>query len=277
MGLKEEYLDLTSGIRLAGKAVSDFVENGREILDTYKVGIIHSIVKTNKISAVHYYLSHYQDIMEDIKSFYKQGMGNAFVYFYILKTSEGIGLETTDLTEPDWEKCTGVDDSDYHDETCSCGQEVQPWIDFVETNADDINGQIVHSAFQIVFRDRMFLQYFNSILADFIEENIADIKKVYPGCVTSRNRIKRKGFPTWLQKAVFYRDMGTCSNPECRADLTNLVRMLTNKNFDHIVPLNLFGSNDASNVQLLCKKCNDDKSGDSMLTGNLNTPFWNLT
>ncbi|OQP09823.1 hypothetical protein B1692_16745, partial [Geobacillus thermoleovorans] len=45
---------------------------------------------------------------------------------------------------------------------------------------------------------------------------------------------------------------------------------------DHIVPLNLFGSNDASNMQLLCERCNTSKGDRSTDTSFINVPFWNL-
>ncbi|WP_329767411.1 HNH endonuclease [Bacillus nitratireducens] len=45
---------------------------------------------------------------------------------------------------------------------------------------------------------------------------------------------------------------------------------------DHIVPLQLFGSNDASNFQLLCETCNTSKGARSTATSSVNIPFWNL-
>ncbi|MFM1707701.1 HNH endonuclease [Aeromonas salmonicida] len=41
-------------------------------------------------------------------------------------------------------------------------------------------------------------------------------------------------------------------------------------NYDHIVPLSNFGFNDISNIQLLCKQCNQhDKHGGDATTSSL--------
>jgi 5-methylcytosine-specific restriction endonuclease McrA len=60
-----------------------------------------------------------------------------------------------------------------------------------------------------------------------------------------------------VKKAIFYRDRGKCSF--CLKDLTNLISITSEKNFDHIVPLALGGINDVTNFQLLCETCNKSK------------------
>lgn len=66
MSLKEQHLALSSGIGLAGFAVSNFWDYSSEAFDTFKDEIIDSIVKPKKITAVHHYLSFFQDIYEEI-------------------------------------------------------------------------------------------------------------------------------------------------------------------------------------------------------------------
>nr|WP_232713460.1 HNH endonuclease signature motif containing protein [Bacillus xiapuensis] len=43
-----------------------------------------------------------------------------------------------------------------------------------------------------------------------------------------------------------------------------------------MVPLELFGTNDASNMQLLCETCNTSTGVRSTATSSVNVPFWNL-
>ena len=52
------------------------------------------------------------------------------------------------------------------------------------------------------------------------------------------------------KRIVFARDGGVC---QCCGNSLNL-------EFDHITPFSCGGSNDASNIQLLCKPCNRSKS-----------------
>lgn len=52
------------------------------------------------------------------------------------------------------------------------------------------------------------------------------------------------------KKIVFTRDSGIC---QCCGSSQNL-------EYDHIIPFSCGGSSDASNIQLLCMKCNRSKS-----------------
>ncbi|WP_346657776.1 HNH endonuclease signature motif containing protein [Bacillus cereus group sp. BfR-BA-01355] len=45
---------------------------------------------------------------------------------------------------------------------------------------------------------------------------------------------------------------------------------------DHIIPLDVYGSNDASNFQLLCERCNTSKGARFTTTSLVSTPVWNL-
>ncbi|XOA43049.1 MAG: HNH endonuclease [Candidatus Nealsonbacteria bacterium] len=56
--------------------------------------------------------------------------------------------------------------------------------------------------------------------------------------------------PQDIQEAVYERDEGKCVYCGSRRNLE----------FDHIIPLAKGGSNTANNIQLLCQKCNRQKS-----------------
>ncbi|MEH7116887.1 HNH endonuclease signature motif containing protein [Neobacillus vireti] len=270
MRLQEEHLALSSGMGLAGLAVSNFWDYSSEAFSVFKDEIIASVLKPTPMTAIHHYLYFFQDIEEELDKIYKNVDNLQWTYDFIVRTLDGVNMKT-DFPEPDFEGC-----SDKYHSDCECKRIVEQLIEFVEENQDEIDKKIVHSAFQFVFQDRQFLHDFHLQLAGFIEENIGEIAEKYPDFVTPRGRIKRAYFPKWLTEAVFHRDKGTCSNPECRCDLSHLIRRINIKHIDHIVPLNLFGTNDASNFQLLCETCNTQKGDRSTMTGSVNTPWWNL-
>lgn len=271
MAVKDEHLALSSGIGLAGLAVSNFWDQADEAFHTFKDEIIDCIVKPTKITAVHWYLHYYQDIEDELDKLWKNIDDMEWVYDLIQRTLEEVQLYPN-LPKPDFDKCN--DKYGHYD--CECFGIVHRWIAYISENQTEINDRIIHSAFQVIFLDRKFLHDFHVKLADFVKWNIWEIENKYPDYITKKKRIKRSYFPKWLTNAVFYRDKGTCSNPECRADLSNLIRTQNTTHIDHIVPLDLFGSNDASNFQLLCEPCNTSKGARSTLTSSVNAPFWNF-
>lgn len=79
--------------------------------------------------------------------------------------------------------------------------------------------------------------------------------------------LKRVHIPKWAKDAVFFRDRGRCVL--CNRDLTNLITTQNDENYDHIMPLASGGSNDVTNLQLLCVECNSKKSAGSAATRNI--------
>lgn len=261
--LKDEHLALTSGIGLAGVAVANFYEEGRNAFEVFNEEVIGAIVKPNKETAVHWYLWCFQDIEREIKYI----EGNEELFYFIYRTLKEVNL-TPEIPKPEFDSCI----DEFHKE-CVCEERLNEWIKYIRVNCTQINELIIHSAFQVIFQDRRFLHDFHLELSYFIEDNIDDIKASYPEYVTKKGRIKRRAFPKWMTNAVFYRDKGTCSI--CRSDLSNLLRTQNIIHIDHIIPLSLFGSNDASNFQLLCESCNTSKGARSTNTSSVNVPFWN--
>ncbi|MCH7612350.1 MAG: HNH endonuclease [Candidatus Marinimicrobia bacterium] len=123
--------------------------------------------------------------------------------------------------------------------------------------------------FYILFNNRNFLLKFNEI----VSESVSDLIDTYPSnLLNNKGRIKRTNIPVWVKNAVFHRDKGRCVF--CNTDLTSLVNTLTAKNYDHIVPLDLFGANDPCNIQLSCEKCNKTKSNKDPETSNNYYSWW---
>ncbi len=130
----------------------------------------------------------------------------------------------------------------------------------------DLFDEMADEVFHLLFINRGFLLRFNNL----ITETVKEFK--YPKEFLNKNgRIKRQAIPKWLQKAIYHRDKGRCVF--CNTDLTGIVNSLSIINFDHIVPLDKFGINDPSNIQLCCERCNKSKKNKEGQTTN-NYSFW---
>ncbi len=266
--LIDEHLALSSGISLAGFALIHFYDCSETVFEGFEDEIIDTIVKPDKISAVHVYLSHFQDVSEEIYQLRGAGQTLENSFDFIVRTLKEVNLHPG-LPTPDFHSC----EDEWHEE-CDCSEKFDKWEAYVHRNAAEIDKRIIHSAFQVIFLDKNFLRDFHLKLSKFIKSNISDIQKKHPDFVTAKGRIKRYRFPKWLTNAVFYRDKGTCTI--CRCDLSNLMRSQNTVHIDHIVPLDVFGSNDSSNFQLLCESCNTSKGARATTTSSMNVPFWNL-
>jgi 5-methylcytosine-specific restriction endonuclease McrA len=80
-----------------------------------------------------------------------------------------------------------------------------------------------------------------------------------------RGVLRRVSIPSWARRAVFFRDRGLCVI--CASDLSGVLAIGSEENYDHIVPLASGGLNDVTNIQLLCRRCNAKKlAGDAATT-----------
>jgi len=131
---------------------------------------------------------------------------------------------------------------------------------------EELLDKIGEEVFFILFINRGLLESFNSIISQYISEiRLEDIDEVfededpilYSKAFKEDGVLQRCNIPKWARKAVFYRDRGKCSS--CHKDLTGIINLTTNKNFDHIIPLAQGGINDVTNLQLLCEQCNKSK------------------
>ena len=127
--------------------------------------------------------------------------------------------------------------------------------------------KIADEVFYIFFGNRNLLLHFNILVSELVKNTR------YPQeNITFSGKIRRKNAPVWVKKAVFLRDKGRCTN--CTGDLTGLIATDTKQHYDHIVPLNQYGVNDPSNIQLLCETCNLKKSGSIIETSELYSKWW---
>lgn len=135
---------------------------------------------------------------------------------------------------------------------------------------DALVERTVKEVFHVLFQNRQLMLTFNKMIAEAVErEKDEESNFVELNGVRRRDgKLTRKNIPKWVQRAVFYRDRGRCVL--CDKDLSGTLNLSNIKNYDHIVPLGKFGLNDVSNVQLLCKECNQlDKRDGGATTSNI--------
>lgn len=130
-------------------------------------------------------------------------------------------------------------------------------------------GYLAEESFYIIFNNRNLLLRFNYLMKQIITDNIDTFNDQNR---STKGTIKRVNIPSWVKKAVFHRDKGRCVY--CNTDLTMIFNTLTNKNYDHMVPLDLYGSNDPCNIQLSCEKCNKTKSNTQHSTSKNYLTWW---
>jgi hypothetical protein len=117
--------------------------------------------------------------------------------------------------------------------------------------------RIVAEVFTLLFGDRVFLLRFNERVADEVV-SVATMRD-HPDLLAKDGVVKRfKQWPAWLKRALVYRDKGRCAI--CLTDLSGLLAVRESAaHIDHMVPLEGGGTNDPTNLQLLCEKCNRTK------------------
>lgn len=116
---------------------------------------------------------------------------------------------------------------------------------FLNGDYDEAVSNLTRELFYVLFQNRDFLYRFNCYLA------------------RSESSIDRCSIPSWVKKAVKYRDKGKCVC--CGNDLSGLLDYEDDNSihFDHIVSLKNGGLNDVTNIQLMCRDCNLKKSSSS--------------
>lgn len=133
-----------------------------------------------------------------------------------------------------------------------------------------ISQALVESTFTILFNDRTIMKKFNDQISVEIRKLTVNEWSLY---LIRDGVMKRNTYwPKWLHAALFRREQGHCAI--CQKNLTGLMANGADPAIDHIIPLNLGGTNDPTNLQMLCAGCNTDKGGDSITTSNMHSPFW---
>jgi len=237
---------------------SSFIE-----LDWESINVINCLYKFSKISLLHFYIyamisveerryfrKNY-DLFEESEEMVSDVENNLRKYgINFLPYSEYLLLNKIELSDDDYL--------------------FLPWFNSQEKNFEQLWEKITDEVFHLLFSNRTFLLRFNKSLATYLKSGKVDIPTKY---VDKKGVIKRQSyFPTWVKKAIYYRDQGRCVL--CQRDLTGLLSTDQCIHYDHIVPLNLWGTNDPCNMQLLCEDCNLRKSGTLAQTATRYHPWW---
>lgn len=132
-----------------------------------------------------------------------------------------------------------------------------PYYELLERMSEEI--------FFILFLNRQTLQRFNQLISHQIQERIIDeLDREDLPFFKKDGVLNRVSMPKWVLRAVTHRDRGMCVS--CRKDLTGLITIGNTSNFDHIVPLAIGGTNDVTNIQMLCEQCNKTKQSQNIPT-----------
>ncbi len=132
------------------------------------------------------------------------------------------------------------------------------WFEKNKENFVDLFDKISPELVHILFNDKRFLFKFNSLVQEIVKDEEKEYNLPWPKeSLNEDGTIKRQPIPKWVKNAVYHRDKGHCVF--CNRDLTGLVNVLRQSNYDHIIPLKQFGTNDPCNIQLTCEECNKSK------------------
>lgn len=122
---------------------------------------------------------------------------------------------------------------------------------------------IAHEVFCVLFNDKELMRTFGERTAKAFE-NLHESQ--YPDYLHGTGRMKRSSYwPSWLKEALIYRENGRCG--KCSNNLTGVFDPTQKPQIDHIVPISNGGTTDPTNLQILCGKCNQEKSNLNNIVG----------
>lgn len=116
-----------------------------------------------------------------------------------------------------------------------------------EKDIREVFGVYAQNYAERVFHDRQLCEHIGRTLITIGFDGSDD------GTGPAKQWVERQnGWPTWAAKAVQARDRGQCA--QCGTNLN--LELIEEEHIDHIIPLAVGGTNDLSNLQLLCAPCN---------------------
>lgn len=226
--------------------------NVNAVLEPQKFTLLHSFCSTY----LYYYLMHERwflldDLCDDLDS--------ETIIDYIGKVASI--LSEYGIATQDYAKTIRLFNKKYEASNYELDHEYKNVVgtifDELLTHFDAIEDYIVDATFYLLYDNKEFLFKFNKYISQFV--TIATLPN---DCFDKNGHVIRaKYIPTWLKRAVYYRDRGRCQH--CGKDLSGQFSIPEDGalHYDHIIPLEQGGTNDATNFQLLCGKCNLKKSG----------------
>jgi HNH endonuclease len=119
---------------------------------------------------------------------------------------------------------------------------------FAET-LEEIRPLYAQNYAERVFHDRQLCGYIAQLILDIGIDGTTEDEEPSRWC-------PRIVFPSWVRDSLLSRERGKCAT--CKVDLA--AELQAPIHIDHIVPLSLGGCNDLVNLQVLCNRCNLEKS-----------------
>jgi len=244
----EQLLNVCNGSALADK---EDAEIGETLLMQLMTSVSHTIMV--RMGILHIYIRDllvcgclYDDIIENEPRYYWEKYHDETLFQLFHHSISEAGTIPTD----------------------DCSDEIA-FAESVNTfYCDYINDEWANHVFVVLYSNKDFLFRFSSEIARVVQTLKKDD---YPQYLKSDGVVKRKTFPKWLIKGVNARDRYHCQL--CGKELSGGLYP-TRENYDHIIPLELSGTNDATNIQLTCESCNKKKGARNMDYKNIIIPFW---
>lgn len=241
-----------------------------EFWSEFRDEIIPKLLKPNKETVLHLYIKYTNSYIDDdlndlLKNIDYKDYEKHLNYLESMIRSAGITLKFKLPDFDEIEKCG-------HCRECESCNHFSNFIEELGRELINIEPTIINTTFHLLMLNKSFLKDFHESIALYMEDDIDYIKENYPSYIRINNRLKRVSWPAWLKRGIFYRDNGVCV--VCRSDLTGVVNIGDSFELDHIVPLTSFGNNDSSNLQILCKSCNINKSDKVIQTSVIEVPLW---
>ncbi|MFP7254859.1 HNH endonuclease [Terribacillus goriensis] len=274
--VKHEPFSYNDAIILANLVIQFFYDEMDEFdifWDELISEIAQKLIKPEKESLLHLYINWIHSTLDDeVDDTLKNGdLSNSQRILDVMEsTINQLGIKSYKKDYPNYNsihKCN-------HCGKCRSCKKFQRYIDWIKTYNKELTSQRVHSIFHVLMLNKAFLRDFHEVIAKSIRIDKKRLHSLYPDDINSDGIIKRKHWPVWLKKGIFFRDKGVCTL--CRNPLSGDLFLGIDPDMDHIVPLALHGNNDSSNIQILCNICNNKKRHYSSATSSVDIPFWNI-
>ncbi|MBV6714866.1 HNH endonuclease [Paenibacillus chitinolyticus] len=267
----------SQAIQLASGAIEIFYNEEdvygfvfEEFWEELKSEFILRLAKPNKRTILHYYLDYVDGFVDnEIRTALQNlGSGQYESYIsYVIKLIEeaGYNIKQENIDYELIEDCG-------HCSECEECRRFDEFVNYLINKKDQTIPTVINSAFHLLMLNKSFLRDFHEAIAEQLKLENYQLSVEYPEFFNRDNSVKRQRWPVWLKRGLFYRDNGVCVL--CRKDLTGVINRGNGFEIDHIVPISFYGSNDPSNLQILCRDCNLKKSNSSSLISVYAVPLW---
>ena len=265
MKKRESHWHGTNAIMNASQVILELEGiNGQllsDCIDPTEVSFIQKCAKPNKKTILH-------DYIEDVYYFQLEYVLDKHFPMEIIKDlKELLDFYHVDFSElGDFQYFEYEDEDLDYEETIVAEEYAWKLLKFFWENIGEL---VVDDIFTVLYGNRHFMFEFNTQLAEIV---LKLKHNDYPDYLKKDGVFKRGYIPKWLQNGVFMRDKGRCQ--VCSVNLSKILNIDDNENYDHIIPLEIGGTNDPVNFQLTCERCNKSKGAKNIGFNSLANRYW---